>query len=146
MTHSPDEILARARKLDTALEQHRIEEVVERFAPDCTIEVLGITLRGLEGVRRWGAWIFGHLAAIQFTHVTVMAEGDTYFEEFVLNGVFHDGRSVDSRQAVVLTFAAGKITSLRLYFDPLDFAEAEGGMLGRFTVHEMRREILKGLD
>ena len=146
MTRSPDEILALAHKLDVALERRRIEEVVERFAPSCTIDLLGTTLQGHDGVERWLAWIFGRLATIRFTPVTVMVKGDTYFEEFVLHGVFHDGRSVDSRQAEVLTFDAGKITSLRLYFDPLEFAEADSGLLGRFAVHEMRREILKGLE
>jgi ketosteroid isomerase-like protein len=146
MTPPPDDILMVARNLDTALEQHRIEEAVECFSPDCTIDLPGITVHGHEGVRRWATWISGTFSSIRFTPVTVMTRGTTYVEEFLLSGVFHDDRPVVSRQAEVLEFSAGKITSLRLYFDPLDFAEAEGGMLGLLAVHAIRKKILQGLE
>jgi hypothetical protein len=146
MTPSPDDIPTLARNLDTAPEQRRTEEAVGCFSPECTIDLPGITVQGLGGVRRWVTWIFNAFSSIRFAPVTEMTVGTTYIEEFLLNGVFHDGQVVVSRQAEVLEFSQGKIISMRLYFDPLDFAEAGGGMIGLFAVHAIRKKLLQGLE
>jgi ketosteroid isomerase-like protein len=146
MNPLPDDILFLAKNLDTALEERRTEEAVECFSPDCTIELPGITVHGLEGVHWWVTWLSGAFSSIRFTPVTVISMGGTYVEEYLLTGVFIDGREVVSRQAEVLEFSHGKIISMRLYFDPLEFAEVEGGLIGLFTIHEIRKRILKGLE
>ena len=53
-----------------------------------------------------------------------MVDGNTLFEEFILKGTLHNGIEVQSKQSEVLTFENGKIKSLRLYFDRMDFADS----------------------
>ena len=75
-------IRAAAAELDEALEAADVDRVVACFAPDCAIELLGVRLEGHDGVRRWLAWVFGHVDGIGFTPRVVTVDGDTFIEEF----------------------------------------------------------------
>lgn len=113
-----------ARHLDEMLEAKDVESVVNCFAEDCEVELLGVRLEGREGVRRWLAWLFGHVETIRFEPRVITVQEEDFVEEFVVRATVHGGSQVRSRQAEVLTFRNGLVTSLRLYFNPLDFAPA----------------------
>lgn len=135
---NPDEIRTIARHFDGAIEEKQIETIVSRFTDDCIIEFPGGALRGKEGARRWIEWIFRHFTLIRFEPVTIMVDGNTFFEEYFLNGTFHNGSTVRSRQAEVLEFEGGRIRALRIFFDRMDFADALGdGILTRFIVRKL---------
>jgi ketosteroid isomerase-like protein len=51
-------------------------------------------------------------------------DGDTFIEEFGVTGDMPDGRQLESHWAEILTYSDDLVTSLRLYFNPLDFAPA----------------------
>ncbi|MGW8289073.1 MAG: nuclear transport factor 2 family protein, partial [Candidatus Bathyarchaeia archaeon] len=119
---SSEEIRRAAMTLDKALESRDLQLVTEKFTDDCEIELLSIKLLGKEGVRKWVNWMYKHVAEIKFLPVTIMVEGNKFFEEFIVEAKFHDGEKARSNQTVVLEFEELKVKSLRMYFDRLDFS------------------------
>jgi ketosteroid isomerase-like protein len=134
---NPDELRTIARHFDSAIEDKQIDKAVSSFTDDCIIEFPGGAVKGKEGARRWIEWIFSHFARIRFEPVTIMVDGNTFFEEYFLEGTFHNGSTVRSRQAEVLEFEGGRIRAMRIFFDRIDFAGAlEDGVLTRFFVRK----------
>lgn len=135
-----------AMEFDHALTSMDIDEVLPFFSEECEIEVLGVTLKGLDGAKQWLEWLFSHLSSIQFEPVTIMVEGNVFFEEFVVVGTLSDGRVVRSKQAEVLVYDDYKIKNLRLFFDRLDFADAiTNGFLEKRAVGMLIKKSLDGL-
>ncbi len=141
---SEGSIRAAAAELDQALEAGDVERIIACFATDCEIELLGVRLEGHTGVRRWLAWVFGHVKQIEFTPRVVAVDGDTFIEEFGVTGILTDGRRLESNWAEILTYADDLVTSLRLYFNPLDFAPALP--LGRMIGPAAGRLARRGLE
>lgn len=141
---SEDSIRAAAVELDEALEAGDVERIVACFAPDCEIELLGVHLAGHAGVRRWLTWVFGHVNRIEFSPRVVVADGDTFVEEFGVTGLLADGRRLESNWAEILTYSDDLVASLRLYFNPLDFAPALP--LGRMIGPAASRLARRGLE
>ncbi len=71
---SSDEIRKAAVNLDNAIEKKDTEKILSSFSDDCEIELLGIKLKGKEGVRRWINWLYKHLAEVRFLPVTIMID------------------------------------------------------------------------
>jgi ketosteroid isomerase-like protein len=142
----PDKIRQAAADLDNAIENKDVERIMSGFSDDCEIELLGIRLTGKEGLKKWIDWMYAHLAEIKFEPITIMVDGNVFFEEFILKGRFHDGTEVQSKQAEVLIYENHKVKSLRLYFDRLDFAHSVAkGVISKALVRRVVRESLKGL-
>jgi len=143
---SPDEIRRVAMDFDNAIKDRDMESILSSFSDECEIELLGIKLTGKEGATRWVNWLYQHLAKLEFIPVTIMVEGDTFFEEFVVRAWLHNGAEVQSKQAEVLVYENYKIKSLRLYFDRLDFAGSVArGFIEKAIVRQLIRTSLKGL-
>ena len=143
---SSDMIRKVALDLDNAIESKSIELILSSFTDDCEIELLGTKLTGKEGVRRWLIWLYAHLDEVRFSPVTIMVDGNTFFEEFVMQAKLHDGPIVQSKQAEVIVYEDYKIKSLRLYFDRLDFADAVArGPISKAIVRQLVKTSLKGL-
>ena len=142
----PDEIRKVALNLDNAIESGDKEAILFYFADDCQIEFLGVQLTGKQGVKRWLDWLYEHASNIAFTPVTIMVDGNTFFEEFDISVKTHDGTEIKSRQAEVLEYEDYKVKTLRLYFDRLDFADlvAKGFIDGKL-VQRVIKASLKGL-
>jgi ketosteroid isomerase-like protein len=135
-----------ALDFDNALENKDREAILEKFTDDCEIELLSIKLNGKEGVEKWLDWLYKHVAEIKFLPVTIMVEGNTFFEEYAVEAKFHDGETTRSNQAVVLVFEKLKIKSLRLYFDRLDFSNAVAkDVISKTIVKELVKKSLEGL-
>ena len=144
--NSSEEIRKMAMSLDKALESKDIEAVMEKFADDSEIELLNVKLHGKQGARKWFNWIYKHVAEIKFLPVTIMVEGNTFFEEFIVEAKFHDGEKARSNQAVVLVFENLKIKSLRMYFDRLDFSSAVAkDVISKTIVKELVKKSLEGV-
>jgi ketosteroid isomerase-like protein len=133
-----------AAELDEALEAADFERVVACFSTDCTIELLGARLDGHEGVRRWLDWVFGHVERLEFTPRLITVDGDTFVEEFAVTATLGDGRRLESLWAEMLTYRDNLVTSLRLYFNPIDFAPASG-LTGRLLGPAITRSARRGL-
>ena len=145
-TRSSDEIREVAMALDKALERKDLQAVTEEFADDCEIELLGVKLLGKEGARKWFNWLYKHVAELKLLPVTIMVEGNTFFEEFIVEATFHDGEEARSNQAVVLGFKDLKIKSLRMYFDRLDFSGAVAkDVISKTIVSEVVKKSVEGL-
>ena len=112
-----------AKELDDALETKDIQQILPFFTDDCEIELLGVMVRGKEGVRRWLTW------------------------QFIVNAILHDGTKTKSKQAEVLIYDENyKVNSLRLYFDRLDFADSVvKDPISKFIVRRLIKMSLKGL-
>ena len=119
---SESSIRAAASKLDEALETGDLDRVVACFAEDCTVELLGVRLRGHDGVRRWLHWVFARVERIEFSPRVVSVDGDVFIEEFGVSGTPANGRRLESQWAEMLTYRDGLVTSLRLYFNSIDYA------------------------
>ena len=143
---SSEEARKVALALDNALENRDLQGVMDKFADDCEIELLGVKLFGKEGLGKWVNWMYKHVAEIKFLPVTIMVEGNTFFEEFVVKAKFHDGEEASSNQTVVLEFENLKIKSLRMYFDRLDFSGAVAkDVVSKTIVKELIKKSLEGL-
>ena len=138
-------IRAAATELDVALEAGDVDRAVACFAPECTIELLGVRLDGHDGVRRWLAWVYDHVDRIEFRPRLISVDGDTLIEEFGVTGTSSDGRRLHGRWAELLTYRDDLVTSLRLYFDPLEFAPALG-LLGRLAGPPAKWLTRRGLE
>ena len=136
-----------AMDLDDAIERRDVESVVAAFAEDCRIELLGITLRGRTGVRRWLDWYHSKLRSVKLTPITIMIEGNTFFEEFLVEATLKNGVTVMAKQSEVLVYETGKVKSLRLYFDRLEFAAAVArDFLSRSLVKKVVALSVEGLQ
>ncbi len=132
--------------LDKALESKDLQAIMEKFADDCEIELLSVKLLGKEGVRKWFNWMYTHVAKLEFLPVTIMVEGNTFFEEYIVKANFHDGEEARSNQAVVLVFENLKVKSLRMYFDRLDFSSSVAkDVISKTIVRELVKKSLEGL-
>jgi ketosteroid isomerase-like protein len=139
-------ILKSALNLDEAIEKRNIETVFSKFSVDCEIELLGIKLNGREGVKKWMEWQFKHISKIDFIPITKMVSGNIFFEEYIAKANLHDGEEIQSKQAVVLQFRNKLITSLRLYFDRLEFANAVAkDVISKTIVKELVKKSIEGL-
>jgi ketosteroid isomerase-like protein len=125
---SESSIRRAAARLDAALESGDRSAVVECFAPDCEIELLGVRLRGHEGVRRWLGWVFAHITRIKFAPRLIAVAGDEFIEEFRVEATTNDGKVITGQWAEILTYRDDLVSSLRLYFDPMQFAPALGSI------------------
>ena len=133
-------------EFDDAIESNDIDYMVSFFADNCEIELMGITLSGREGARRWLEWLFDTLVEVKFKPVVIMVEGNIFFEEFILVGTLANGNIVESKQSEVLVYEDYKIKSLRVYFDRLDFADVVAeGFISRKIVSTLISRSLKGL-
>ena len=129
-----------------AIEKWDIEAVLSKFSADCEIELLGLKLDGRDGVKKWIEWQFKHVSKIDFIPITKMVSGDTFFEEYIVKAKLHDGKEIQSKQAVVLQFKNKLITSLRLYFDRLEFADAVAkDIISKTIVKELVKKSVEGL-
>lgn len=144
---SPDKIREEAKKLDDALERKDIEFVVSCFSEECELELLGVHLRGREGVRKWLTWLYKDVPTIEFEPVTIMVDKNVFFEEFIVHGTLRHGETVQSKQAEVLLYDDNcKVKSLRLYFDRLDFADTVAhDFVSKGIVRKIINLSLKGL-
>ena len=120
--------------------------MVDAFADDCEIELMGITLKGKEGARKWSEWLFSSVPNIKFKPIIILIEGNVFFEEFLVTGTLPDGKVVESKQSEVLVYENSKIKSLRLYFDRLDFADLVAlSFFSKKIVKMLKSRSLKGL-
>jgi hypothetical protein len=141
-----EKILKLASDLDNDLEKMDIEALVPYFADDCEIELLGISLYGISGVKKWLIWFFESFNSIKFEPIVIMVEGSVFFEEFFIHGVTNNNKKLTGKIAEVLEYENFKIKSLRLYFDRLDFADASiTGFLEKKIVKLIKNKSLKGL-
>jgi ketosteroid isomerase-like protein len=105
-----------------------------------------VKLLGKEGVTKWFNWMYTHIAKIKFLPITIMVEGNTFFEEFTVEAKLHAGEAARSNQAVVLEFENLKVKSLRMYFDRLDFSSAVAkDVISKTIVKELVKKSLEGL-
>jgi ketosteroid isomerase-like protein len=133
-------------EFDNAIESKDIDGLVSFFADDYEIELMGTTLSGKKGVRKWLEWLFGTLVEVQFKPIIIMVEGNVFFEEFILVGTLPNGKVVESKQSEVVVYEDFKIKSLRVYFDRLDFADAVAkDFISRRIVETLISRFLKGL-
>ncbi len=140
------EIREIAKILDDAIENKDTASVLPMFTDDCVVELLGVKLQGRAGLSQWLAWLYRRLSNIRITPITIMVEGNTFFEEFVISARVTGGAEISSKQSEVLVFEGRKIKSLRLYFDRLDFADAVANdFLSRAIVKRIIDLSLTGL-
>lgn len=142
----PSEIRKVAMNLDNAMESGDKEAVLSCFSDDCRIELLGMQLTGKQGVKRWLNRLYENVSNITFTPVTIMVDGDIFFEEFIVSVRTYDGKEIKSKQAEVLIYEDYKVKSLHLYFDRLNFADLVAkGFIDRKLIQRVIKVSLRGL-
>jgi ketosteroid isomerase-like protein len=144
----PDQIRIRAQALDEAIEKRDVEATMAFFSDDFEIEMIGLTLKGREGLKKALSWMFDCLKEIRIIPLTILIDGATFFEEFVLRSKTKRGKTLEVRQAEVLIYDLDyKVKSLRLYFDRLELGEVFASNIGeRLVVKLLARASVKSLQ
>ena len=144
---SPEKIRELAKALDDAIESRKTEKVISYFSETCEIELLGIKLTGKEGLRKAIRWIFRYLKDITLSPITIMIEGNTFFEEFFVRTKTKEGKEIQVKQAEVLVYDDEyKVKSLRLYFDRLELAATyTSNPIEKMMIDRLKKASLKGL-
>ena len=144
---SPEKIRELAKALDDAIENRNTEDVISHFSETCEIELLGIKLTGTEGLRKAISWIYRYLKEINLVPVTIMIEGNTFFEEFFDRTKTREGKEIQVKQAEVLVYDDEyKVKSLRLYFDRLELATAyTSNPIEKMMINRISKASLRGL-
>ena len=144
---NPERIRELAKALDDAIENRETEVVVSHFSEACEIELLGIKLVGKEGLRKAIGWMFRYLRETRLTPITIMTEGNTFFEEFFVRTKTNEGEEIQVKQAEVLVYDDEyKVRSLRLYFDRLELAATyTSNPIERMMIDQLKKASLKGL-
>ena len=145
-TLSEEKIREYAKALDDAIEKGNIDEIVSYFSDKCEIELLGIKLTGHEGLKRAIRWMFRYLKEITLIPITIMIQGNLFFEEFTVRAKVQSGQEIDVKQAEVLEYEGDyKVKSLRLYFDRLELAQAfSDSIIDRILTKQVIKASLKG--
>ena len=131
---------------DKALETKDLHTIIETFADDCELELLGVKLFGKQGAKKWFSWLYKHIAEMKLLPITVIVKDNIFFEEYIVNAKFHDGKEASSNQAEVLVFENLKIKSLRMYFDRLDFSSSVAkDFISKTIVRQLVKKSLEGL-
>jgi hypothetical protein len=119
-----ERILELASNLDDDLESQDVNKVLKYFSKNCEVELFGITLNGISGIKNWLDWFFGMFNSIEFEPIVILVRGNIFFEEFFIHLTYGDKNvSLDIKIAEVLEYKNYKIKSLRLYFDRLQFSD-----------------------
>ena len=79
--------------------------------------------------------------------VTIMVDGNTFFEEFIVRTKTGEGKEIEVKQAEVLVYDDDyKVKSLRLYFDRLELADAYvSNPAEKIMIGMLNKAMLKGL-
>ena len=143
---SPAKIRKLAKALDDAIESRNNEEITSYFSDNCRIELPGIELFGKEGLGRAVAWMYRYLKEITLIPITIMVDGNTFFEEFIVKAKVK-GEEIQVKQTEVLVYDDQyKVKSLRLYFDRLEFAAAyTSNPIEKIMINQLSKASLKGL-
>ena len=143
-----EQIRQYAKALDDAIETHDTEEIVSYFSEDCEVELLGIRLTGKEGLRKAIGWMYKYLKEIVLIPVTIIVDGNIFFEEFIVKTNVKGGQEIQVKQAEVLVYDDEyKVRSLRLYFDRLELAEAfSSNIIEDMMIKQLIKTSLKGLQ
>ena len=144
---SSERIRELAKALDDAIKKHDIEELVSYFSEACEIQLPGIMLYGHEGLRKAIGWMYRYLKEITLIPVTIMIQGNTFFEEFIVKARVSGG-DIEVRQAEVLVYDHDyKVRDIRLYFDRLELAQAfSSNLFDRILMRKVNAASLKGLQ
>jgi hypothetical protein len=91
--------------------------------------------------------MFRHLREIRLIPITILIEGSTFFEEFLVRTKNTKGRKVEVKQAEVLIYDENyKINSLRLYFDRLELGDVfVSNFLEKAMVRLLAKASIRGL-
>ena len=135
-----------AKALDDAIEKHNVQELVSYFSKECEIYLPGITLSGHEGLKKAVMWMFRYLKEMSLIPVTIIIQGNIFFEEFVVKAKIA-GRDIELRQSEVLEYNTDyKVKTIRLYFDRLELAQAfPYNFIDRMLIRRVNKASLKGL-
>ena len=141
-----DKILKLAEDLDNDLELQDVDKLIPYFSEDCEIEIFGIKMKGKNELKKWLNWFFNLFDIIKFEPIVIMVENDIFFEEFIIQVSFKQGKKLSVKVAEVLEYYDYKIKSLRLYLDRLEFAEVfTTGSLSKKLVKLIKKKSLEGL-
>ena len=91
---NPEKIRELAKALDDAIENRETEAVISHFSETYEIELLGTKLAGEKGLRKAISWIYGYLKELTLVPITIMIEGNIFFEEFFLRTKTKEGKEI----------------------------------------------------
>ena len=136
-----------AKALDDAIEKGNITDILPFFSNNCKVELFGIELQGVKGLRKALEWMNNHLSNIKLTPIIIMTENVTFFEEFIVDARASNGNKIQMKQAEVLEYDKDyKVTNLRLYFDRLLLAkESTTNIFEKWLINRIINSSTKGL-
>jgi hypothetical protein len=105
-------------------------------------------LTGHEGITKAMKWMYKYLKEIKLVPITIMIQGNTFFEEFLVKAKTANEQELQVRQAEVLIYDADyKVKSLRLYFDRLELGKVfSSNIIDRIIIDRIKSESIKDLQ
>jgi hypothetical protein len=90
--------------------------------------------------------MYRYLREIVLIPITIMVDGNTFFEEFIVKARVEGGKEIHVKQTEVLVYDDEyKVKSLRLYFDRLQSAAYTSNPIERIMISQLGKASLKGL-
>jgi ketosteroid isomerase-like protein len=111
------------QRLLTAVNTHKLDDIVACFADDYLNETPAHPQRGFRGrdqVRRNWKEIFSRVPDIRARVDSAAGRGDTLWTEWEMSGTRTDGAAFLMRGVVIFGVTAGAISSARFYLEPVE--------------------------
>jgi ketosteroid isomerase-like protein len=121
-TTAPSEPLSCIQRLQQAINEHNLEELVACFAQDYVSVFPAHPERAFQGnepVRANWSEIFRLVPDIQAELLGAVEEGDTIWAEWEWRGTHIDGQISIQRGVTIQRVSAGKMDCARLYIEPV---------------------------
>jgi hypothetical protein len=140
MSPDQEDIRDLAEKFDRALARRDLKAARSWFAPECQLELMGLTLLDPEGAERWLRWLFAIMPLIEIETVTTLNDPPVLFQEQIVRTELPAGERIESRQMRVTVWEGGRIKELRINFDRVDLAPLIArGRLARVLVRRFQQ-------
>lgn len=131
---------------DQAIVDRDIEKILSFFHDECEIELLDQKLKGKIGARQWIDWLYSKAPKIYFKPSVIICEGNIFYEEFYAIITLSNGKIIKSHQAETLIYEDGKLKILRIFFNPLDFADIVAkDPITKLIVKKIKKKSIEGL-
>ncbi|UYP48218.1 hypothetical protein NEF87_004503 [Candidatus Lokiarchaeum ossiferum] len=135
-----------AENFDKALTERNIPSILKFFHENCEITTLNVPLKGKEGAQQWLKWLFEKTPQLDFEPVVIISEGNVFYEEFYAIVKLKNGQIIRSHQAETLIFEENKLKILKIFFNPLDFADIVAkDPISKRLIKIIQRKARKGL-
>lgn len=141
-----EEMKVAIRSVHESVMKKDVEKLLSLFTEDVILMCPGVTLKGLEGAKRFMKWWGAQFQKFTTETTSLTIEGERAAHEYVLEGTTPEGLTVRFDGVAIYEFKDGKILRIRNYFDVLTVAkQVVKGFIAKRAVKSVIDRYEKGL-